>query len=162
MKETLRHKEAFEFYYAAGQNRNLASVAVQYEVSEKSVATWSKTFDWQARIEQRDIENSKRLQKATDETVVSVKAKYRRIVGAAIGDFVSRFKAGQVAIESVSDLERLIKLDLLLMGEATETHAHTHSFEEMLAVDKYSPDELARHLADAATALAAVGVSASA
>jgi hypothetical protein len=162
MKETLRHKEAFEHYYVMGASRNLASLARDCKVSEKSVKTWSGVFDWQARIEQRDIENSKRLQKATDDTVVSVKAKYRRIVGAAIGDFVSRFKAGQVAIDSVSDLERLIKLDLLLMGEATEAHAHTHSFEEMLALDQCSPDELARHLADAATALAAVRVPPSA
>jgi len=157
VKETLRHKEAFEFYYAAGQGRNLASVAVQHGVSEKSVATWSKTFDWQARVEQRDMENARRLQKSTDETVVSVKAKYRKIVGAAISDFVTRLRGGQVKVDSVNDLERLIKLDLLLMGEATETHAHR--MEEVFDFDSLSHDELRNRLEQATERLAAGGVS---
>ena len=96
MKETLRHKEAFEYYYSLGHDRSLISVALQCGVSERSVAAWSKAFDWQARVEQRDLENAKRLQQKTDETVVAVKARYRKVIGAAIGDFVSRLKAGKI------------------------------------------------------------------
>jgi hypothetical protein len=152
MKETLKHKEAFEYYYSLGAGRNLPSVAVQCGVSEKSVATWSKTFDWQARIEQRDMENAKRLQKATDDTVVAVKARYRKIVQTAIGDFVKRMKEGEVKVISIMDLERLIKLDLLLMGEATESHAH--KFEEMFGIGTLNDDELQERLTEASHRLA--------
>lgn len=119
MKETLRHREAFEYYYGLGEARSLVSVARQYNVSERTIARWSVEFAWQERIEQRDIENARRLEKKTDTTVVNEKANYRKIIKAAIADFVRRIQSGQVAVESVTDLERLVKLDLLLMGETT-------------------------------------------
>jgi len=65
MKETLKHREVFEFYYSIGDKRNLSSVAVQYKFSERSIAKWSKLFNWQERIEQRDIEIGKELEKKT-------------------------------------------------------------------------------------------------
>lgn len=162
MTETLRHKEAFELYYGQGQQRSLASVAVPCGVSEKSVATWSKAFDWQARVEQRDIENAKRLQKATDETVVAVKAKYRKVIGAVIGEFVGRLKAGAIVVDSVADLEKLIKLDLLLIGEATDSHSHTHNFEQRSGLHELSDDDLRARLEAASRGLAPGGVSESA
>lgn len=152
MKEALKHREAFEYYYSLGASRNLASVAVQCEVSEKSVATWSKAFDWQARIEQRDLENSRRIQKTTDDTVVAVKARYRKIVQTAIGDFVKRMKDGEIAVTSIMDLERLIKMDLLLMGEATESHAH--KIEETFGLGTLNDTELTERLTEASRRLA--------
>jgi len=150
MKETLRHKEAFETYYAMGAERSLASLAGDCGVSEKSVKTWSKSFDWQARIVARDQENARRLQQKTDEKIVNVKALYRKVVGSAISDFVNRLKAGEIEVDSVTDLERLVKLDLLLMGEATETHAHRFEVEEVLGIDRLSDAELRQRLAEAA------------
>jgi len=43
MKETMRNKEAFEYYYSLGHDSNLASVAHQYGCSERSVAAWSNS-----------------------------------------------------------------------------------------------------------------------
>lgn len=42
---------------------------------------------------------------------------YRKIVRALIGQGVKNLKDGQVVIESVADLERLIKLDLELQRD---------------------------------------------
>lgn len=153
MKETLKHREAFERYYVQGASRSLTSLAGDCGVSEKSVKAWSQAFDWQARIAQRDLENARRLQKATDETVVAVKARYRKIVQGVIADFVKRFKDGEIAVNTVTDLERLLKLDLLLMGEATETQAHTHRFEEVLGFATLSDDELRKRLEEASRLL---------
>jgi hypothetical protein len=153
MKETLKHKEAFEAYYAMGASRNLASLAGVCGVSEKSVKAWSREFDWQVRIEQRDMENAKRIQKATDDTVVAAKARYRKIVQTAIGDFVKNLKEGEVKVTSIMDLERLIKLDLLLMGEATESHAH--KIEETFGLGNLDDDEFAQRLTEASRRLAA-------
>jgi hypothetical protein len=120
MKETLRHTEAFEYYYSLGAGRSITEVARQHNAGRASVAKWSKAFSWQERVEQRDIENAKRLEKRTNDTVVAAKADYRKIVRAAIKHWVERFKQGGIDIRDTRDLERLVKLDLLLMGEATD------------------------------------------
>ena len=120
MKENLQHSEAFEYYYSLGKERSLVAVSCQYDVSERTVARWSKTFSWQERIELRDIEISKKLEEKTNTTIVNEKANYRKIIKASIATFVERLKNKEVDVTTIADLERLIKLDLLLMGEATE------------------------------------------
>jgi len=134
MKETLKHKEAFEYYYSLGDKRNLPSVAIQCKCSDRAVANWSKAFNWQERVEQRDIENARRLEEKTDAAVVATKANYRKeiksslgVIKAAIGTAIENKKLrSDLSVEDVADLnrltqayERLVKLDLLLMGEAT-------------------------------------------
>ncbi len=123
VKETLKHKEAFEFYYGLGKERNLPKVADKYEVSIQAVKNWSKHFNWQYRVEQRDIELSRKLQQKTDDIILATKADYRKIIKAGIAKWISNFKAGKINPTSVSDLEKLVKLDLLLMGENTENIA---------------------------------------
>lgn len=120
LRETLKHREAFEYYYSLGEKRNLSLVAQEYGVNLRAVKKWSVAFNWQGRVEQRDIEIGRRLQEKTNDTIVVTKANYRKIIKAAIGRWVQKFKIQQIDPDSVLDLERLVKLDLLLMGEATE------------------------------------------
>lgn len=121
MRETLRHREAFEYYYSLGEKRSYPQVASKFAVSVTSVKKWAKAFNWQERVEQRDIENARKLEKKTNEAVVETKANYRKIVKAAIARWVENFRERSIEPGSVQDLERLIKLDLLLMGEDPET-----------------------------------------
>jgi len=65
MKETLKHREIFEFYYSIGDKRSITEVARKFTVSRASVSKWSRVFNWQKRIEQRDIEIGKELEKKT-------------------------------------------------------------------------------------------------
>ena len=135
MKEKLRHIEAFEYYYSLGDKRNLSSVAIHYKFSERSIAKWSKNFHWQERIEQRDIENAKSLEKKTNKIVVNTKADYRaeiktqlNILKAILNNAIKDIKAGNIIDvnntgqlkDIVNCYEKLGKLDLLMMGEATE------------------------------------------
>ena len=120
MKEQLHHKEAFEYYYTLGDKRNIMQVAQEYNVSRAAVAKWSKAFSWQERIEQRDMDNARLLEKKTNNTIVNEKANYRKIIKAAMAKFVENLKNGKVDVETIQDAERLVKLDMLLMGEATE------------------------------------------
>jgi len=138
MKETLRHKEAFEYYYALGDKRNSSSVAVQYKVSERSIFKWSKNFNWQERIEQRDIEVSRGLETKTNETIISIKAGFKAEIKAQLNIFkvmlnrlIKKFKEDKegetIEIKKIEDLkvvtdsyEKLIKLYLTLIGEASE------------------------------------------
>lgn len=135
MKETLRHREAYEYYYSLGDKRSLRAVAHKFNISVQSTTKWNKNFNWQKRVEQRDIENAKSLEKKTNQTVVNTKADYRAeiktqlgILKAILNKVIQDFKKEQILdVDNVKDLEKVINsydklcnLDLKLMGEAPE------------------------------------------
>jgi hypothetical protein len=142
MKETLRHSEAFEYYYTLGQGRSLKSVASQFKVDERSVARWSRNFNWQGRIVLRDIEIAKKLQEGTDKNILNTKADYRKeiqenlkIIRAGIQSALRietdevtgkrtvklKFSADDVEelIKLIASYEKLVRLDLELTGATT-------------------------------------------
>ena len=135
--ETQRHIEAFDRYFAMGKKRSLRSAAGQQGVSEKTIFQWSKDFNWQGRIAQRDLENGKKTMAKTDKTVVNTKADYRRDIRLAFQPVKAAINKVIVKNEETGELEvklnmddgrqlaavvaafaTLAKLDLLLMGEA--------------------------------------------
>jgi len=135
--ETKRHIEAFDKYYAMGEDRKLASLVSYCDVTETTVKRWSRSFNWQMRIAQRDLENGKKIMAKTDETVVNTKADYRedirrvlQPVKAAINKVIVKDpKTGKLGVNLIVDdarqlaalvgaLDRMVKLDMLLMGEA--------------------------------------------
>ena len=63
MKETLRHREALEYYYVLGDKRTLQKVADKFIVSRQSVSKWKREFNWRDRIKLRDINNGKKFSK---------------------------------------------------------------------------------------------------
>lgn len=142
MRETLRHQEAFNYYYSLGEKRSIPQVAQRYTVSVAAVKKWSRAFNWQERVEQRDIENSRCMEEKVNETIVATKANYRKIIKVAIARWVQKFKVHEIDPDSVPDLERLVKLDLLLMGEATER-------------EEYVPIDYRQRLLDRIASLAA-------
>lgn len=113
-------REAFEYYYSLGGERNLEKVAEKFNKSVRTVYGWSSAFNWQERVQQYDIEASRRMREQTIQSVVEEKANYRKIIKLAISDFVKRLRDGEVTVTTINELEKLIKLDLTLMGEATE------------------------------------------
>ncbi len=138
MKEKLRHTEAFELFYGSGgkaSNKNVRKVADKCHVSERTIWRWYKKFNWKERIEQRDIANAKSLEKKTNKTIVNTRADYRAeiktqlsILKAILNNVIKEIKAhniidinntGQLK-DVVNCYEKLGKLDLLMMGEATE------------------------------------------
>ncbi len=119
MKETLQHKQAFEFYYKLGEDRNYMVVAQKYGVSKTAVGKWGKNFNWVDRVQQRDIENAKRLEEKTDSSVVAEKAKLVSITKGVINKFVDNLKSGKVTVDTVQDYERAAKMLLSLLGEET-------------------------------------------
>jgi len=120
MKEKLKHKEAFEYYYSLGDKRSLKKVALQYTCSIPAVKKWSIAFNWQDRIELRDIDNGKKLEAKTDKAIVNSKADYRALIKKVVKKFEQKLKDGKIRIERPEDLNVMAKLDLLLMGEAVE------------------------------------------
>jgi len=120
MKETLRHREAFEYYYSLGDKKSITEVARKFTLSRASISKWSKAFNWQDRIVQRDIENGKELSKKVNSNIVNSKADYRALIRQTVDLYKKKLDEGKIIINRPQDLETLAKLDLTLMGEATE------------------------------------------
>jgi len=128
MKETLRHKEIFELYYAMEDKRSLSKLRKKLMSPEcplnapslKTLKRWSKAFNWQDRIELRDIDNGKKLEAKTDKAVVNSKADYRALIRKTVDLYKKKLDDGKIIISRPQDLDILAKLDLTLMGEATE------------------------------------------
>lgn len=148
MRETFEHHAAFERYYVAGKDRSLAALAGECGVSERTVKRWSLAFDWQLRVEQRDLENGKKLAQVTDATIIAAKVRLRKVVDATLGRYVEAFQQKDVEVKTVADLERLVKMTLLLLGEpdsrSEEVKENAPSWEEIAREKGLDLDEVRR------------------
>ena len=128
--------DAFEYYYSLGPERTYKKIAEKFGVSINTVKKWAQRYGWRKRKSDRDTLIQKRVEEELNEEIVKVRTKYRNVIKDAfetIGDdlnrIVEKLEAGN-KLEWVKDIrdferlvnciERLIKLDLLLMGESTE------------------------------------------
>lgn len=118
--ETLLHKEAFNYYYSLGKDRNLSQTAQKFGVRKASVGTWSKSFNWQERVQLKDLELAKKLEAKSDNTIISTKANYRKIVALSLAVYLKNLKAGNVSINAVKEAIDLMKIDLELLGETPQ------------------------------------------
>ena len=53
-RESLRHSEAFEYYYSLGDKRTLKKVCIKFNVSAQSTSAWVRKFGWRQRIKERN------------------------------------------------------------------------------------------------------------
>lgn len=144
--ETLRHQKAFDFYYALENKRSFPKVAREFTVSKESIKKWAKSFNWKKRIQQRDAENAKKLEQKTDRIIVDTKANYRQMITdnlktlKKVFDTAFEVKNGkkQLKINAktsldlshlITAIEKNVKMDLLLLGEATERIEEKHEID---------------------------------
>lgn len=116
MKETLRHQQAFEYYYMLGNERSLGKVASKFNISRPTATIWSQQLNWDERIRERDNKNMQTIRDRNDEDVVASMESYRKIIRASVGDYIKRLKDGKVKIDTVKDFTQLVKLDMELCG----------------------------------------------
>ena len=138
MKETLRHIEAFNYYFLLGDRRSLQSVARKFTVSRTSIHKWAKVFDWKERVKQTDIEVSEILKKRLKKAAVYSKDNYRALVKEVMDQFEEKLKDKKIKLSKPQDIIEMMKLDLLMMGEPTgrEEHLVTHKLIEV-DISKY-------------------------
>jgi len=148
MREKPIHLKIFDIYYALGDGRSLMKLRDKLKEVDKiksvpSLATlkrWSIAFNWQKRIEQRDIELKKKMKdtmiKETDKAILNTKADYRReikqahnLINALLNSIFERNKQGKIVrlkveVKTINDVARLLqikdilmKTDLQLIGE---------------------------------------------
>ena len=103
-KETLKHQEAFDFYYSLGDNRSYAKVADKFNVTIGTVTKWAGSFSWQRRIVERDRKIALQIKREMDKQILQDKKNYRKIIQATINKYVENFKAGKVEVTNIKDL----------------------------------------------------------
>lgn len=121
-KENTLQREAFEIYYKLGKKRSLKAVAEQVNRTERTVAGWSRAYNWVDRCYQREIEEAKKgdVSSTSLSQTTDVKTRYRIIINNFMVQLSKDITDGKLKIKNVADYERLVKLDLLLMGEVTD------------------------------------------
>lgn len=122
-KESNLQREAFEVYYGLGAKRSLKLVAERVERTERTIAGWSRAHNWVDRVKQREIEDAKNealCSGALNSLTTDIKTRYRILLNQLIDMASKKIAKGELNIKNIQDLERVVKLDLLLMGEATE------------------------------------------
>ena len=119
--ESAEQIEAFELYYSLGTKGSLQLVADKLGKNIRTVQGWSSKYNWADRVAQRALEVAKQagLEELHRETL-AIRAEYRKAMDALLEQAYKDIQEGKLQIESIEDLELVIKLDLLLMGEPTE------------------------------------------
>ena len=129
-----------------GENRSLRKVAERVDRTERTVAGWSREFNWVDRVKQREIEDAKNMGgNALNAQTTDVKTRYRILMNNLISKASEKIARGELSIRNIQDLERVVKLDLLLMGEATENNASS-STTELSKADQDRLDAIAKLL----------------
>lgn len=142
--ENSLQREAFEIYYQLGDKRSLRAVSEQIDRTERTVAGWSRAFSWVDRVSQRELEEKKEHDEILAQTV-ETKTKYRIMINNLMAMASRKIASGELKIRNVQDLERVIKLDMLLMGEATDRQENKGS-TELTQADKDRLDTIAKLL----------------
>jgi hypothetical protein len=141
MKERMKHREAFEFFYSLGGapiKNNALSVSKEFKVTERTFWNWYKKLDWKEKVQLRDIEVSKGVEQKTNSSLIENKAKYLSYVHRLFDDLKKKIDSGEfpVEIKSVSDLDKAIKLGLILQDQATEKTETNMKLDFNLRLDR--------------------------
>ncbi len=122
-RETPRHLTAFEVYVAQTGRRSYRAVAEATGVTAMAIRYWARSFDWPTRVRRRDAGIAQKLARRTDESIVQVKAKYHGMINKIV-EALCRHHLGKDLRSlrhpedtTLTDLERLVRLDLMLLGE---------------------------------------------
>ena len=132
MEETFDHTKIFGIYYVMGKDRSLAKLrkklmhpkCTQNAPSLDTLKRWSRSFHWQEKVKQTDTEVSEILKKKLKKTAVNSKADYRELIKEVIDKFKEELKEGKIKMSKPQDINEMIKLDLLMMGEPTGRDEH--------------------------------------
>lgn len=135
-QESEKAKKGKEIYVAMGYERSLRAVAEALKISTVTVAIWSSCFKWQEFAKAHDdkvhADTLERISKRQSE----IKAQMVQLVEKAFHDIAEFNKDGSIKrikynirVRNISDLERLIKLYMLVIGEPTERGETTHKHE---------------------------------
>ena len=125
MNEKQKHLDAFELFYrlgGVGSDENFSKVSGKFQVTERTVWNWYKKFGWKERVHLRNIDVNKEVVKKTNSKLAANKAKYLTYAHKLFDDWKKKVDIGEIPVEikTVSDVDKIVKLALLLQDEAGE------------------------------------------
>jgi hypothetical protein len=83
-QEIPTNAEAFEYYFAMGDNRSYEKTAEHFKVTKTTVQNWAESFNWQARVEIRNIEINKEIERRSKKENIATRAKMVADIDAAL------------------------------------------------------------------------------
>lgn len=123
MQEQRKHIDAFNYWFALTEKGHSITQAIEVTaehcgVNIRTVWKWHDWFEWKERANERRIEIQKELEKKDNQTLAENKANYLKILHKLLDDYIKNGFPAQ--IESVRDLETVIKNCLVLQNSPTE------------------------------------------
>ena len=121
--EQRQHLDAFNYWFSLTEKGYSITEAIEVtaehcNVYVRTVWKWHDAFDWKARAEQRRKEIQKELEKKDNQTLAENKANYLKILHKILDDYIK--EGFPVGIESVKDLETVLKTCLVLQNAPSE------------------------------------------
>lgn len=133
--EQAHHIRAFEYYHSLGDARTYAAVAAAFSVTEGTVKLWGKSFSWQKRLQQRELEVAREMASRTLSDEVNHREQHLKIVRMAMVKLAKAIADGEVKM-SIGDLDKMIRLEAFLR-DRTESRS-----EVAINFDGASPAQL--------------------
>jgi len=122
-KEGAKQQRAFESYYALGFGRSYGSVAKDLGVSLATVKLWGRSFGWQERVRERDLDVARAVADRTFKGETEEKGQQLQIVRMAMLHVAKAIAEGKVKV-TIGDLDRLIRLERFLSDEPDSRTEH--------------------------------------
>jgi len=120
-KEQPHHLRAFEHYYGMGEQRSYERVATEFSVASSTVKLWARSFGWQNRIRERDLEIARDVAGRTMSCEVARRERSLQIVHMAMVQLAKAIAEGDMRM-TLSDLDKLIRLEAFLSDEPESRH----------------------------------------
>ena len=120
-QEQPHHLRAFEHYYGLGEQRTYERVAGEFFVASSTVKLWARSFGWQSRIRERDLEIARDVAGRTLNDEVTRRERSLQIVHMAMVQLAKAIAEGDMRM-TLSDLDKLIRLESFLCDEPESRH----------------------------------------
>ena len=112
--------QIFHVYYNMGEDRCIKKLSSATGISIVKLRSWKKRFSWDRRIRALDS----KVTSLIDDKFADLYSEVKAIAVQSLFDLLASarddIEEGRLRIESIKDLETIMKLDLLLKGQATE------------------------------------------
>lgn len=122
--EELQHIEAFEYYYSLGSDRGYEKVSKKFNLPCKLVENWGARYKWKDKLRARQKRISDEIEKRAVFDATKTKLNFKNKIDAILEEFLTDVRKNKndykTFIRTIDDVERLIKLSLLLVGETLE------------------------------------------
>ena len=112
--------KAFYHYYNMGQSRKMSDLSSVMGLSENKLKGWRRRFNWDRRIKALDSKVVGYIDEKFGDLYSEVKGICQQVIFDLMQTAKDDIESGELKIESVKDLETVMKMDLLLRGDATE------------------------------------------